>query len=156
VSRELHRVRGITWIPPVSIATLLEDPATLRIVAIATSIGLLKGVELKSKNGPLSVWATTARKPSLSNPAVTVTGMDLLRHLRRDPLRSDLAKVVERFDTHPAERRLAMLTHAETYLMTETPSCLGDDKDLLRLIDIALMAEITRLQRTSSLEGLDS
>lgn len=155
VSRELHRVRGITWIPPVSIAGLLEDPATLRIVAIATSIGLLKGVELKGKNGPISVWATVARKPSSSNPAVTVTGMELLRHLRRDPMRSDLAKVVERFDAQAAERRVETLTRAETSLMAEPPACLGDDKDLLRLIDIALMAEITRLQRTASTERLD-
>lgn len=156
VSRELHRVRGVTWMPPVSIAGLLEDPVTLRAIAIATTTGLLRGVEVKAKGAPVSVWATTGRKPSSANPPVTVTGMQLLRHLHRDPMRGDVSKAVERFDAQSAERRLDALTRAEETLMNEPPACLGDDKDLMRLIDIALMAEITRLQRTTSAERLGS
>ena len=149
VSRELYRVRGIVWIPPVSIALLLDDPANLRRIAIATATGLLRGVEMKVKGVPVSVWATPVRKPSAANPPVTVVGLDLLPYLDREPMRSDVSKAVDRFDAQSADRRLDALTHAQEALIARPPACLGGEKDLLRLIDIALMAEVTRLQRTS-------
>lgn len=152
VSRELHRARGITWIPPIAVATLLDDPASLRKVVIAMATGLVKGAEIKTKNGPASVWATTARKPSTSNPSVSVTGFDLVAQLGRDPLRGDIDKVVDRFDSLPVPRRLEALTRAHAALLTDPPACVGDEKDLLRLIDIVLMAEVTRLQRTAAYE----
>ena len=95
------------------------------------------------------MWATPVRKPSAANPPVTVDGMDLLPHLDREPMRSDISKAVDRFDAQSADRRLEALTRAQEALMTRPPACLGGEKDLLRLIDIALMAEVTRLQRTS-------
>lgn len=149
VSRELYRVRGVVWIPPVAIALLLDDPANLRRIAIASATGLLRGVEMKMKGVPVTVWATPVRKPSAANPPVTVVGMDLLPHLDREPMRSDISKAVDRFDAQSADRRLEALTRAQETLMTRPPACLGAEKDLLRLIDIALMAEVTRLQRTS-------
>jgi hypothetical protein len=154
VSRELHRARGITWIPPIAIAGLLDDPATLRVIALAMSTGMVKGLEVKTKNGPLSVWSTSARKPSATNPPVTMTGLELVIQLRREPFRSDIVKVVAKFDAQTTQRRLDALILAEASLMTEPPPCLGDEKDLLRLIDIALLSEITRLQRTGSFERL--
>lgn len=152
VSRELHRARGITWIPPITVAALLDDPVFLRQVVIAMAAGLVKGAEIRTKNGPASVWATNARKPSGSNPSVSVTGFDLVAQLGRDPLRGDIDKVVDRFDSLPVPRRLEVLTTAHAELLSDAPACVGDEKDLLRLIDIMLMGEITRLRRTAAYE----
>ena len=149
VSREMYHVHGVVWIPPISIATLLEDAPHVRRIAIASATGLLRGVEMKTKGVPISVWATPTRKPSSANPPVTVIGMDLLRHLDREPMRTDIAKAVERFDAQSTDRRLDALSRAQESLMTQPPPCLGDEKDLLRLIDIVLVAEVTRLRRTA-------
>jgi len=156
LSRELYRAEGVTWIPPIVIARLLEDPSLLRIMAIAMSMGLLKGREIKGKKGPLSVWATSARQPSEAHPPVTVTGLELIKHLRREPLRADITKVVDRFDGQASDRRLDALIRAAASLLTNAPPCLGDEKDLLRLVNIVLIAEITRLRRTGSFERLES